>query len=173
MQQRFATTSTDVSSQIEFRDVKLPNDNLSVRPVDHADREQWNRLYAGYGAFYKVEQTPAMRDTVWSWLMDQGREVYGLVAVDSRGKLIGLTHFRPYARPLSASTGGFLDDLFVEPQARGSGAAVMLIDAVKAEGLKRGWTVIRWITAEDNYRARALYDRVAERTKWVTYDIKL
>jgi hypothetical protein len=48
-----------------------------------------------------------------------------------------------------------------------------LIAAVKTEGQKRGWTVIRWITAEDNYRARALYDRLADRTKWVTYDIKI
>jgi RimJ/RimL family protein N-acetyltransferase len=147
--------------------------NLSIRPVQPADRADWDRLYAGYAAFYKVEQTAAMRDTVWSWLMDAGREVYGLVAVDETGRLIGLTHFRSYSRPLSASVGGFLDDLFVDPDARGSGAAALLIDAVKAKGLKRGWTVIRWITAEDNYRARGLYDRVAERTKWVTYDIKL
>jgi hypothetical protein len=33
--------------------------------------------------------------------------------------------------------------------------------------------VIRWITAEDNYRARGVYDRVAVRTPWVTYDIKV
>ncbi len=147
--------------------------NISIRPVQPTYREQWNNLYTGYAAFYKVEQTPEMRDTVWSWLMDEGREVYSLVAKDETGKLIGLAHFRPYARPLSASIGGFLDDLFVDPQARGSGAAALLIDAVKAEGIKRGWTVIRWITAEDNYRARALYDRVSERTKWVTYDIKI
>jgi RimJ/RimL family protein N-acetyltransferase len=146
---------------------------VSIRPVLPADRLDWDRIYAGYAAFYNVEQTAAMRDRVWSWLMDAGREVYGLVAVDETGRLIGLTHFRSYARPLSASIGGFLDDLFVDPDARGSGAAALLIGAVKAEGGKRGWTVIRWITAEDNYRARGLYDRVAECTKWVTYDIKL
>ena len=61
-------------------------------------------------------------------------------------------------RPLSASTGGFLDDLFVDPTARGSGAADALIAALADEGRKQGWTVIRWITAEDNYRARALYE---------------
>ncbi len=147
--------------------------DVAIRPVEARDRPDWDRLYAGYADFYKVEQTAAMRDKVWSWLMSETTEVYGLVAVDSAGKLIGLTHFRPYARPLSASTGGFLDDLFVDPEARGSGAAEALIDAVKAEGQKRGWTVIRWITADDNYRARALYDRLADRTKWVTYDIKL
>jgi hypothetical protein len=44
---------------------------------------------------------------------------------------------------------------------------------LKDEGLRREWSVVRWITAEDNYRARAVYDRLAERTKWITYDIKL
>ncbi len=87
--------------------------------------------------------------------------------------MVGLTHFRGFARPLAAATGGFLDDLFVDPAARGSGAAAALIEAVKAEGLRRGWTVIRWITAENNYRARSLYDRMAAKTVWTTYDIKL
>jgi hypothetical protein len=31
--------------------------------------------------------------------------------------------------------------------------------------------VIRWITAENNYRARGVYDRLATRTNWVTYDL--
>ena len=44
---------------------------------------------------------------------------------------------------------------------------------MEAEGRARGWGVIRWITGEDNTRARALYDRVAESTRWVTYDLKL
>jgi GNAT superfamily N-acetyltransferase len=146
---------------------------VTVRPPRETDRAEWDVLYAGYAAFYKVAQTPQMRDRVWSWLFDPARESEGLVAEDGDGRLIGLAHFRPFARPLTATTGGFLDDLFVAPETRGSGAADALIGAVKAEGAARGWSVIRWITAEDNYRARGVYDRMAERTKWVTYDIKL
>ena len=145
---------------------------MIIRPVALADKPDWARLYAGYAAFYKVEQTEAMRDTVWGWLMDPAHTTEGLVA-DQDGTVIGLAHYRAFARPLSASTGGFLDDLFVDPAARGSGAAEALLQALAAEGRNRGWTVIRWITAEDNYRARGLYDRVADRTKWVTYDIRL
>ncbi len=48
-----------------------------------------------------------------------------------------------------------------------------LLQHLKDQGARRGWTVIRWITGEDNYRARAVYKRVAERIKWVTYDIKI
>jgi len=146
---------------------------ITIRPVEQSDRAQWNVLYQGYAEFYKVTQTQDMRDTVWSWLFNDAHETEGLVAVDDKGALIGLTHFRPFARPLSATTGGFLDDLFVTPASRGSGAARLLIEAVAQVGKQRGWSVIRWITAEDNYRARSLYDKVADKTKWATYDIKL
>lgn len=146
---------------------------MIIRAPKPEDRHQWDRLYAGYAAFYRVEQSDAMRDRVWQWIHDPAHEVRAFVAEDASGRLIGLAHFRSFARPLSASTGGFLDDLFVDPDARGSDAASALIEAVKAEGQARGWSVIRWITAEDNYRARNLYDKLADRTRWVTYDIKL
>ena len=58
-------------------------------------------------------------------------------------------------------------------EARGRSVADALIGAVAAEGRSRGWTVIRWITAEDNARARGVYDRMAVQTKWVTYDLKV
>lgn len=145
---------------------------LQIRRPTDTDRESWNELYAGYADFYQVTQTQDMRDKVWSWITDPAHEVDGLVA-DLDGAVIGLTHFRPFARPLAAATGGFLDDLFVDPAARGSGAARALIEAVSAEGKARGWSVIRWITADNNYRARGLYDQLADRTGWITYDIKI
>ena len=146
---------------------------MQIVPFAPDHRADWDRLYAGYAEFYRVTQTPEMRDRVWSWLMDTGHEVNGFIALDDGGAAIGLTHYRPFARPLSASTGGFLDDLFVDGAARGAGAADALIAAVVDVGRAKGWTVIRWITAEDNARARKVYDRLATKTAWVTYDIKL
>jgi len=37
--------------------------------------------------------------------------------------------------------------------------------------LDRGWDVVRWTTADDNYRARSTYDKLATRTTWITYDM--
>lgn len=145
---------------------------MQVRPVDAGDREGWGRLYAGYAAFYGAEQDEAMRDRVWDWLTDPAHEVSGWVA-EQDGALVGLAHARPFARPLAASVGGFLDDLFVAPEARGAGVAAALIERVADEGRRRGWSVVRWITARDNAAARALYDRMAAETAWVTYDIRL
>jgi ribosomal protein S18 acetylase RimI-like enzyme len=145
---------------------------MRVRRVEAGDREGWDRLYAGYAEFYGVAQTDGMRDRVWGWLHDPAHETMGFVA-ERDGALVGLAHVRPYARPLAASVGGFLDDLFVAPEARGSGAAEALIRAAAEHGRREGWTKLRWITAQDNARARKLYDRLAVATPWVTYDLDL
>lgn len=145
----------------------------TIRPVQQADRQGWEALYQGYAAFYKTAQTSEMRDRVWSWLHDPAQQSEGLVAVAPDGALIGLAHYRSYAQPLSASTGGYLDDLFVAPAARGSGAADALINRLCAIGKTRGWTDISWITSENNYRGRAVYDRLAKKTDWLTYEITL
>ncbi len=143
---------------------------MIIRRAVEADRNAWNVLYEGYAEFYKVTQTQEMRDRVWGWIHDAGHSTEALVA-EHGGRLIGLAHFRPFARPLAASTGGYLDDLFVDPAARGSGAAEALIEALAEEARERSWTVIRWITAENNFRARGLYERLANRTGWITYDL--
>ncbi len=145
---------------------------VTIRPVKAQDRAAWDVLYQGYATFYKVEQTTDMRDRVFGWLMDASHGSNGLVAEDKQGKLIGLTHYRPFASPLRAADLCFLDDLYVDPEARGSGAADALIAGVAAVARENGWGVVRWITADDNYRARGIYDKVAARTMWVTYDLK-
>ena len=146
---------------------------VTIRPVKSEDRAEWDVLYQGYATFYHVDQTEEMRDTVFGWLMDDEHSCNGLVALDDSGKLIGLTHYRPFASPLRALTNCFLDDLFVDPAARGSGAADALIAGVAEVARQNGWPVVRWITADDNYRGRGVYDKVATRTMWVTYDLKV
>jgi GNAT superfamily N-acetyltransferase len=148
-------------------------EGIAILPVEPRHRADWERLYAGYAAFYKVAQTPEMRERVWGWIHDPAHEVEGLVAETAEGRAVGLAHFRPFARPLSATTGGFLDDLFVDPAMRGRRVADALIEAVAERGRARGWSVVRWITADDNYRGRGVYDRLAKRTMWITYDLAL
>lgn len=143
---------------------------MIVRPLTDADRPAWDVLYAGYAEFYEAVQTPQMRALVWDWIMDPDHEVDGLVA-DMDGTLIGFAHIRPFARPLAATTGMFLDDLFVAPAARGTGAAQALIEAVRTKAAENGHTSVRWMTAHDNARARKVYDTVAAPIAFTTYDM--
>lgn len=141
-----------------------------VEPVRPEHRAEWDRLYAGYAEFYEVAQTPAMRDTVWAWLHDPSHEVDGFVAVVD-GAPVGLAHVRRFARPLAAQVGLYLDDLFVDPAWRGHGVVDALMGGIVAHARAHGWTPVRWITADDNYRARSVYDRLGSRTGWLTYEI--
>jgi GNAT superfamily N-acetyltransferase len=144
--------------------------SIAITRPTAAHRAAWEGLYAGYAAFYKVEQDAAMRATVWGWIHDPAQEVDAFLALDAAGAPVGLAHFRPFARPLRAALGLYLDDLFVDPAARGQRIADALIEAVAEEGRRRGATLLRWITADDNYRGRSVYDRLATRTPWITYD---
>ena len=50
-------------------------------------------------------------------------------------------------------------------------AAAALVRAVQAEAKAHGWGVVRWITRDHNYRARGLYDKLAEKTDWALYEM--
>ena len=70
-----------------------------------------------------------------------------------------------------------IDDLFVVPGHRSGGAAVALITAVQAEAKAKakaedqGWGVVRWIALENNYWARGLHEKLAEKTNWLLYEM--
>ena len=146
--------------------------SFRIVPIAAGHRAGWDVLYAGYAAFYKVDQTDGMRDRVWSWLHDPDADTEGLVAIDDDGRVVGLAHFAKLTRPLHASTAALLNDLFVPPDKRGEGIAAALLDAGCDVAGERGWAAVRWLTAEDNYRARALYDRVSVKTPFLVYEVK-
>ena len=130
---------------------------------------EWDALYTDYAAYYMVDQNQEMRDRTWSWIME-GR-ILCFMALSAHGRPVDIAHVREFLRPLASSVAGYLDDLFVAQGARGSGAVEALFDAARELGRDRQWSVIRWITRDDNYRARSVYDRLATRTNWVTYDL--
>ena len=61
--------------------------------------------------------------------------------------------------------------MFVDPKIRGSGAVDALFSKMNMLALESRWDVIRWTTADKNYRARGTYDNVALRSSWITYDM--
>lgn len=142
-----------------------------LRPPTPSDRPRWRVLYQGYADFYQTDQSEASADQVWSWIQDPHHEVNCLLVEDEHGHVAGLAHYRTFARPLTASTGCFLDDMFVDPATRGSGAADAILAELRKLAATNGWSVIRWITADNNYRGRAKYDQHAIRTTWITYDM--
>ena len=142
-----------------------------VRELEQRDRAAWQELYAGYGDFYATPLSDEKADRVWAWLMDPGYEAFGLVAVDENDSPIAIAHFRQFARLLADGIGIYLDDLFTAANARGTGAGTALIGRLEEIARERGAEIVRWITANDNFVGQKLYDRLASRTMWVTYDL--
>jgi GNAT superfamily N-acetyltransferase len=147
-----------------------------VRPVGAQEFEQWTRLFRGYCDFYFYETTEEHQRQIWSWIHDE--EIMDAIVVvetntdgDEVGVLRGIAHLREWIRPLRGARCGYLDDLFVDPDVRGDGAVQSLFDAMKVIARDRQWSIIRWTTADNNYRARSTYDKLAQRTTWITYDM--
>lgn len=145
---------------------------LTITPARAEDLPRWRELYQGYADFYSFPITEADFERLWSWIHDPARETRCLLAREGgeQGTPIGLAHFRPYDSPMRG-TSGFLDDLFVDPARRGTGAADALLAELARVAAAEGWTTVRWNTAENNYRARGVYDRHAERTVFLTYSM--
>ncbi|WP_419818947.1 GNAT family N-acetyltransferase [Glaciibacter flavus] len=142
---------------------------VQVRPLVDRDFFPWLGLWEGYSAFYDSPVTDEKALRVWTWLMDKQHDLTGFVAHDG-DDLLGLVHVREYPRTLDGDRALFLDDLFVDPDSRERGVGAALIEQAKSFARENGLSVINWITAEDNDNAQRLYDSVAERTTWVTYE---
>ena len=135
-----------------------------IRSIQLKDKGQWEKLYKGYADFYKVEMNNKILQTVWNWLHDENHEV--------DGNIVGLAHYRRMPSPLRGQDIGFLDDLFVDPKHRGQKIGEKLINKMKEISKSKGWNLVRWITRNDNIRAKSLYDRVSEKTNWDVYELK-
>ncbi|MGO4105668.1 GNAT family N-acetyltransferase [Leifsonia sp. YAF41] len=147
--------------------------SVQVRALGDKDFFSWLGLFEGYSEFYKSELTDEKALQVWSWIIDKNHELEGAVAVDDDGTFVGLAHFRKVPETLSATTGLFLDDLFVADNARGAGVGRALIDFVRGYAAEHKLSSIQLITAADNESAQRLYDDMGTRTSWVTYEITI
>ena len=144
---------------------------ITVSATGLDDQEQWQRLYRGYADFYQVPMTDETLDTVWSWIFDEQQAFFGLIAKTNNGDTVGLMHFREMQSPLRGARVGFLDDVYVDPEHRGTGIVEALYEELNQVARNQGWPFIRWITAEDNYRGRGVYDKIAQKTHWLTYQM--
>jgi GNAT superfamily N-acetyltransferase len=147
--------------------------SIKVTSLSEQDREQWEQLYRGYADFYQVPMNDEILNKVWGWVFSDQQRFFSLIAKDNQGNALGLMHYREMASPLRGAFVGFLDDLFVLPHGRGKGVVDALYNQLEKEAAKQQWPLVRWITAENNYRGRAVYDRLAEKTKWVTYQLDI
>jgi ribosomal protein S18 acetylase RimI-like enzyme len=78
-------------------------------------------------------------------------------------------HFLFHPVTWSVSPRCYLEDLFVRPDARGSGAGRALIEAVYRAADEKDADQVYWLTADSNAAARKLYDSIGKLTPFIKY----
>lgn len=155
------------SRHLDKRRCPMPLTITAAGPEDHAD---WQSLFRAYAAFYKTDATGAEAQ-VWAWIRSETEPYWSDIARDETGQALGLVQYSLMHRSLSGGMVVYLSDLFTTPEARGKGVGRALIDHVIAFAKARGYSSVRWLTAETNAPARLLYDSYAPASGFILYSI--
>jgi GNAT superfamily N-acetyltransferase len=142
----------------------------TIRPLRSSDEADWRRLWTGYLQFYQTSVAePVYASTFARLLGDDPRDFNALVA-EVDGKLLGLTHYLFHRHAWKIEDVCYLQDLYVDPAARGTGLGRLLIEAVYARADAAGAPAVYWLTQDFNHQARQLYDRIAKVTPFIRYN---
>lgn len=140
-----------------------------IRPVEARDQAEWRRLWTAYLEFYEASVSAEVYETTFARLLsDDPWEFRGLLAV-LEGRPVGLVHYLFHRHGWRVENVIYLQDLYVDPDQRGTGLGRQLIEAVYAAGDAAGCPSVYWLTQEFNHDARKLYDRVATVTPFIKY----
>ena len=147
---------------------------IEIFRVAEQDLAELLPLMRGYCDFYEV--TPSDDELLAlsrALIADPERDGVQLLARDGAEALGFATIYWSWATTI-ASRIGVMNDLYVAPAARGTGAAELLIHACVEECRRHGAAELTWQTAPDNERAQRVYDRIgATRSQWVDYSLSV
>jgi ribosomal protein S18 acetylase RimI-like enzyme len=147
----------------------------AVRPAAEDDLPALLPLVRAYADFYESTPTDEGLETMCRTLIagpvDEGVLLSGC---DPSGAVVGFAAMGWKWSSLRGAKIGYLEDLFVAPEARGSGLADALIEACALRAREYGAPALDWLTAPDNKRAQAVYDRSgAVGELLIEYDLEL
>ena len=141
---------------------------LTVRPLVARDRKEWDRLWEAYLAFYETALPPTHYDLTFLRYLDPAEPMFCYLA-ERDGRTRGLVHIILHRSGWLEGPTCYLQDLFVDPQERGTGMGHALIEHVYEVMKAAGGDRVYWLTHESNATARKLYDRVAKNMGFIQY----
>jgi GNAT superfamily N-acetyltransferase len=144
--------------------------DFKVRPLVASDRRRWLALFRDYNAHFAATVADDVIELTWTRLLSEAEGCpVALMVVDGDDEPFGLAHLVFHRSTWSPTWYCYLEDLFVEPARRATGAGRALIAATYAEADRRGATRTYWVTDTANTGARRLYDDVATLSPFLQY----
>lgn len=133
-------------------------DDLQIQRATSHELADLVPLFAGYLRFYGKPAEPAR---IASFLGDRLKGGQSVVFLAYRGEqALGFVQLYPTFSSLALAPAWILNDLYVAPQARGSGAGKALMDAARGLAAETGASELQLQTARDNHVAQRLYERL-------------
>jgi GNAT superfamily N-acetyltransferase len=139
-----------------------------IRIAEAKDESRWRMLWAGYQAFYRASVSEEATALTWARILDPSHNMCALVA-EVDGHVIGICNYLFHDNTWSTQQICYLQDLYVDPAARGGGAAKKLILACEDQAKAKGAFRLYWQTQEYNAAARSLYDTITPRSSFIVY----
>ena len=143
--------------------------SVIIRSLEAKDNAKWSSMWTEYLKFYDSEVTIDIREMTFTRLIDPNRKVQNCLVAERNGNLIGLVHFIYHVHNWKIEDVCYLQDLFVDPKARGQGVGCALIEKVYATADLNGTPSVYWMTQDFNVNARVLYDRIGNLTPFIKY----
>ena len=148
----------------------MENRSTQIRPLVRGDEPAWRELWRGYLAYYETELSPEMYRLAFDRMLSgNDGEFRGLIA-ERAGRSVGIAHYLFHRHGWRAEPVCYLQDLFVAPEARGTGAGRALIEAVYSAADAASAPRVYWLTQHFNEAGRRLYDRVGNLSPFIKYD---
>ncbi len=142
---------------------------VTIRQVRDSDYEDWYRLWTGYLEFYETTLPDEVKRQSFGKLLSGTSACHGLLALDG-DRPVGLVHYIFHEHMWRPEGTCYLQDLYCDPEASGTGVGRALIEAVYAAADAAGVPRVYWLTQDNNATARRLYDRIAKLSPFVKYD---
>ena len=142
--------------------------DIAIRRLAPSDRAQWEPLWRGYLAFYETSVPDEVTDLTFARFFDEAEPMHALLAERNR-EIVGIAHYIFHRSTWTKGPYCYLQDLFTVEHARGGGVGRKLIEAVYERAKAQGASRVYWLTQESNATARALYDKLADRSGFIQY----
>lgn len=142
---------------------------VTIREIRESDYDEWRRLWTGYLAYYETELPDEIKKHSFAKLLAADSDCHGFLAVDG-DRPVGLVHYIFHEHMWRPEGTCYLQDLYSDPSARGTGVGRLLIEAVYKAADAKGVPRVYWLTQDFNATARRLYDRIGKLSPFIKYD---
>lgn len=111
--------------------------------------------------------------SLWQKIQSGTSNIHGYILIDKNKSdfVVGFFNYILHEDTWSESLSCYVEDAFIKPDYRRTGAMFSIFENLSRRFSQNDWYRIHWMTERDNKNAQNFYDRIADRTSWIRYEL--